>query len=203
MASECRQVVTMRMRDSLLTWLRCTAAQVPRMVETHRLVCAAMLKGTPGKALRRILQRYGVHLKTADVFWGWAAQESTEGWLQLSGGRPQRGKGKPLMEWRVQAMEARGWGSMLAGRDTAWFATFRMKMRQQMLQLSEEAVPQVTQAMVQQIWMASAKSQTKCANAGKQCRRVYDAALAQLHEQREIALVGSAGCWRGRSWWRP
>ena len=89
-------------------------------------------------------------------------------------------------------MEAGGWGGMLADGDTAWFATFRMKVRQQMLQLSGEAVPQVTQAMVQQVWMTSAKSQTKRANAGKQCRRVYDAALAQLHQQREIALVGSA-----------
>jgi hypothetical protein len=26
-----------------------------------------------GAALRRILQRYGVQLKTADVFWGWVA----------------------------------------------------------------------------------------------------------------------------------
>jgi hypothetical protein len=48
------------------------------------------------------------------------------------------------MEWRVQAAEAGGWGGMLADGDTAWFATFRMKVRQQMLQLSEEAVPQVT-----------------------------------------------------------
>ena len=94
--------------------IRYTAAQVPRMVETHTSVCAAMLKGTPGKTLRRILERYKVQLKTADVFWGWVAQESTEGWLQLSGSRPQRGKGKSLMEWRVQAAEAGGWGSMLA-----------------------------------------------------------------------------------------
>ena len=120
------------------------------------------------------------------------ARESTEGWLQLSGGRPQRGKGKPLMEWRVQAAEAGGWGGMLASGDTTWFATFRMKVRQQMLQLSEEAVPQVTQAMLQRVWMTSAKSQTKQANAGKQCRKIYDTALAQLHQQREIALVGTA-----------
>ena len=32
------------------------------------------------------------------------AQESTEGWLQLSRGRPQRGKGKPLMEWWAQTL---------------------------------------------------------------------------------------------------
>ena len=67
-----------------------------------------------------------------------------------------------------------------------------MKARQQMLQLSEEPVPQATQAMLQQLWMASAKSQTKQANAGKQCRRIYDTALTQLHQQREIALVGAA-----------
>ena len=139
----------MRMRGILLTRLRYTAAQVPQMVETHTSVCAAMLKSTPGQTLRRILRRYGVKLKTADVFWGLMAQESIEGWLQLSGGRPQRGKGKPLMEWRVQAAEAGGWGGMLASGDTTWFATFRMKVRQQMQQLSEKAVPQVTQAMMQ------------------------------------------------------
>ena len=192
LTTECKQVVTMRMRDSLLTRLRYTAAQVPRMVETHTSVCAAMFKGTPGKTLRRILERYRVQVKAADVFWGWVAQESIEGWLQLSGGRPQSGKGKPLMEWRVQAAEAGGWGGMLAGGDSAWFASFRMKVRQQMLQMSEEAVPQVTQTMVQQVWMTSAKSQTKQANAGKQCRKIYDTALAQLHQQREIALVGTA-----------
>ena len=53
--------------------------QVPRMVETHTSVCAALFKGTPGKTLRRILERYKVQLKAADVFWGWVAQESTEG----------------------------------------------------------------------------------------------------------------------------
>ena len=46
--------------------------------------------------------------------------------------------------------------------------------------------------MLQQVWMASAKSQTKQGNAGKQGSRIYDAALAQLHQQREIALVGTA-----------
>ena len=121
----------MRMRDSLLTRLRCTAAQVPRMVETHTSVCAALSKGTPGKTLRRILEGYKVQLEAADVFWGWVAQGSTEGCLQLPGGRPQRGKGKPLMGWRVQAAEAGGWGGMLASGDPTWFATFRMEVRQQ------------------------------------------------------------------------
>ena len=140
-------------------------------VEAHTSVCAAMLKSTLGTTLCRILQRYGVQLKTADVFWGWVARESTEGWLQLSGGRPQRGKDKPLTEWRVQAAEAGGWGDTLSSGDTAWFATFRMKVKQQMLQLSEEVVPQVAQAMMMQVWMTSGKSQTKRANAGKQCMR--------------------------------
>ena len=43
--------------------------------------------------------------------------------MQLSGGRLQRGKGKQLMEWRVQAAEEGGWGGILASGDTAWFAT--------------------------------------------------------------------------------
>ena len=39
--------------------------------------------------------------------------------------------------------------------------------------------------------MASAKSQIKQANAEKQCRSIYDTALAKLHQQRGIALVGT------------
>ena len=109
----------MWMRDSLLTRLRYTAAQVHQMAEAHTSVCAAMLKSTPGTTLRRILQRYRVQLKTAVVFWGWVARESTEGWLQLSGGRPQRDNGTPLMVWQVQAAEAGVWGDMLSSGDTA------------------------------------------------------------------------------------
>ena len=110
LTAACRQVVTMRMRDSLLTKLRLEAAQVPQMVETHTSVCA-MLMGTPGKTLRMILERYRVQLKTTDVLWGWVAQESTEEWLQLTGGRPQRDKGKPLM-----GVEGPGCGSRRVGR---------------------------------------------------------------------------------------
>ena len=191
LSTECRQVITMRMRDGLLTGLGYKSAQVPRMIEASAAVCATMLKTTPGRTLRRILERYDVHLPAADVFWGWVAQECTSGWLQLSGGRPQAGRGKPLKEWRVQAVEAGGWGGMLAKGDSAWFATFRMKVRQQMLELAEGAVPRVTQAMVQQVWVNSAKAQTRQVNAGKQCRQVYDTALVQLHQQREVVLVGS------------
>ena len=60
-----------------------------------------------------------------------------------------------------------------------------------MLELAEGAVPRVTQAMVQQVWVNSAKAQTRQVNAGKQCRQVYDTALVQLHQQREVVLVGS------------
>lgn len=52
--------------------------------------------------MSRISERYSVHLTTSSVFWGWVAQESTEGWFQLTGGRPQAGRGKPLMAWRVE-----------------------------------------------------------------------------------------------------
>ena len=166
LSTECRQVITMRMRDGLLAGLGYRSAQVPRMVEASAAVCTAMLKATPGRTLRRILERYGVQLLAADVFWGWVAQESTSGWLQLSGGRPQTGRGKPLEEWRVQAVEAGGWGGMLAKGDSAWFATFRMKVRQQMLELATGAVPTVTQAVVQQVWVNSAKTQTRQVNAG-------------------------------------
>ena len=74
----------MRMRDGLLAGLGYKSAQVPRMVEASAEVCTAMLKATPGRTLRRILERYGVQLLAADVFWGWVARESTSGWLQLS-----------------------------------------------------------------------------------------------------------------------
>ena len=46
--------------------------------------------------------------------------------------------------------------------------------------------------MVQQVWMASAKSQTKQTNAGKQCRKINSTALAQLNQHRVIVLVGAA-----------
>ena len=67
-----------------------------------------------------------LRLRAADVFWGWVAQESTGGWQQLAGGRPQLGKGKPLGEWRVQAVEEGGWGGVPS---KAWFATFRLRIR--------------------------------------------------------------------------
>ena len=63
--------------------------------------CDTVPKGTPGKTLRRILERYNVQLETAGVFWGLVAHKIIEEWLQLSRGRPQRGKGKPLVVWRV------------------------------------------------------------------------------------------------------
>ena len=153
LSTECRQVITMRMRDGLLAGLGYKSAQVPRVVEASAAVCTAMLKATPDslRALRRILELYDVQLLVAGVFWGWVAQGSTSGWLQLSGGRPQTGRGKPLEEWRAQAVEAGGWGGMLAKGDSAWFATFRIKVRQQMLEMATDAVPRVTQAMAQQV----------------------------------------------------
>ena len=57
--------------------------------------------------------------------------------------------------------------------------------------MAEEPVPQVTPQVAQRVWMHSAKSQTKQANAGKQCRGIYDTALAHLHQQREIVRVGA------------
>ena len=113
------------MRDCLLRKLKFRAAQVPRMVEAHISVCAAMLKGTPGRTLRRILARFKVLTPAADVFWGWVAQESIQGWLQLTGGRPQPGRGAPLVEWRVQAAEAGGWGGLLSAGDAPWFACYQ------------------------------------------------------------------------------
>ena len=192
LTTECKQAVMIRMRGCLLESLGYEAALVPRMVEADISVCAAILKGSPGRALRRILTRHDVLIPAADVFWGWVAQESTRGWLQLAGGRPQPGRGAPLMEWRVQAAEAGGWGGLLCTGDAPWFATFRMKVRQLLLQQTEEPVPQVTQELAQRVWMHSAKSQTKQAGTGKQNRSVYNVALAQLHQQREIVLVGSA-----------
>ena len=183
----CKQVVAMRMGGSLPTRLRYTAAQVPGVVGAHTPVCAAMPKGPPGKALRRILEGHRVQVGAAGVFWGWVAQGGIEGWLQLPGGGPQRGKGKPLVGWGAQATGAGGWGGMLAGGGSAWFASPRVGVGQQMLQLPRGAVPQVAQ-----VWVASAKPQAKQANAGGQCRKIYDTALAQLHQQGGVALVGAA-----------
>ena len=79
------------------------------------------------------------------MFWGWVAVESTQGWLQLTGGRLQRGVGANLQEWRVQAAEAGGWERMLRKGDLAWFATFRMKVLAVLAGLEDRPVYQVTQ----------------------------------------------------------
>ena len=55
------------------------------------------------------------------------------------------------MEWRVQASEAGGWGGLLCTGDAPWFATFRVKVRQLLLQQTEEPVLQVTQELAQRV----------------------------------------------------
>ena len=69
------------MRGYLLESLGYGAALVPRVVEARVSVCMALLKGSLGRKLRRILAQHEVLITAADVFWGWVAQESTRGWL--------------------------------------------------------------------------------------------------------------------------
>jgi hypothetical protein len=108
LTEECKQVVVIRLRGYLLQALGYKAAAVPRMVELDTTVLSALLSGSPGAWLRRYVRSHDIAQKAEAVFWGWVAVESTRGWLQLTGGRPQRGVGGNLQEWRVQAAEAGG-----------------------------------------------------------------------------------------------
>ena len=49
----------------------------------------------------RYMRDHHITQKAESVFWGWVAAESTQGWRQSTEGRPQRGVGEVLLEWRV------------------------------------------------------------------------------------------------------
>ena len=85
----------------------------------------------------------------------------------------------------------------MASGDTTWFATFRMKV------LGEAADAAAVRggstagdaddaaAGVDDQRQVADQAGLKQANAWEQCRKIYDTALAQLHQQRGIALVGT------------
>ena len=191
LTEECKQVVVIRLRGYLLQALGYKAAAVPRMVELDTTVLSALLSGSPGAWMRRYVKSHGITQKAEAVFWGWVAVESTQGWLQLIGGRPQRGAGDSLQEWRVQAAETGGWERMLRKGDSTWFATFRMKVLAALAGLEDGPVCQVTQEQAQRVWSNTAKAATRSLAGGKQHREVYSLALIQLEQQREVTLTGA------------
>jgi hypothetical protein len=190
LTAQCKQVLTIRLRGYLLQGLGYRAAAVPRMVELETAVLSTLLAGSPGSWLRRYVRDQGIAQKAEAVFWGWVATESTQGWLQLTGGRPQRGVGADLREWRVQAAETGGWERMMRKGDSAWFATFRMRVLAALMEGEEGPVYQVTQQRAQQVWANAAKAATRGLAGGKQNREVYNLALIQLEQQREVTLTG-------------
>ena len=125
------------------------------------------------------------------MFWGWVAVESTQGWLQLTGGRPQRGVGGNLQDWWVQAAEAGGWERMLRKGDSAWFATFRMKVLAALAALEDGLVYQVTQEQAQRVWANPTNAATRSLEGGEQHKDVYSLVLTQLEQQREMTLTGT------------
>ena len=105
--------------------------------------------GAAGRGTRQLAAQVfegpAYHLKGGGSVWGWVAAEGTQGWLQLAGGRPQRGIGADLREWRVQAAEAGGWERMPREGDSAWFATFRMRVLAALTEGEQGPVYQATQ----------------------------------------------------------
>ena len=91
----------------------------PLILQTATETMSILVEGSPGKWLRRHLKKRRVLTAAKEVLWGWPAQQSIIGWLQLIGGRPQAGSGPPLGEWRVQSVEVGGWGAKLRQGNTA------------------------------------------------------------------------------------
>jgi hypothetical protein len=138
------------------------------MVELDTTVLSALVSGSPGAWLRRYVRDHHITQKVEAVFWGWVAVESTQGWLQLTGGRPHRGVGGNLQERRVQAAEAGGWERMLRKGDSAWFAPFRLKVLAALTGLEDGPVYQVTQERARRVWTNTAKAATRSLGGGKQ-----------------------------------
>ena len=79
---------------------------------------------------------------------------------------------------------------MMRKGDSAWFATFRMRVLAALMEGEEGPVYQVTQQRAQQVWTNTAKAATRGLAGGKQNREVYNLALIQLEQQREVTLTG-------------
>ena len=66
--------------------------------------------------------------------------------------------------------------------DSAWFATFTMKVLAALAGLEDGPVCQVTQERAQRVWINTAKATTRSLTGGKQHRDVYSLALIQLEQ---------------------
>ena len=80
---------------------------------------------------------------------------------------------------------------MMRKGDSAWFATFRMRVLAALTKDEQGPVYQVTQQRAQQVWINTAKAATRSLEGGKQNREVYNLALIQLAQQGEVTLTGS------------
>ena len=125
-----KEYISTRLEAYLLVAMGCGRQVRPLILRATTETVLVLAVGPTGKWLRRYLKKQEVLTAAKEVLWGWAAQQSIAGWLQLTGGRPQTGSGLPLEEWRVQAVEMGGWRAMLRQGDTAWMAGFRMRVLQ-------------------------------------------------------------------------
>ena len=195
LAGHHRQAISIRMRGYLLQMIGYEADEVPRMVEVQTTVLGAMLDKLAGVWLRRYVKRQGIKVAAGDVYWGWAATEAMDGWLQLEGGRPRKGAGSPVVEWKVQAAEQGGWAAMRRQPDTPWMITFRLNVLQALrCEVARAAdggavAGEVEASMVTKVWVNSAKAATRAAAQGLQSRELFDLALVQLDQQGQIRLA--------------
>ena len=113
--TEQRARITGELETYLLEAVGCGQQSRPPILQATTEVVSATSVGLAGKWLRRYLKEQKVLTAAGEVLWGWAAQQSIAGWLQLTGGRPQTGSGPPLEGWRVQAVEMGGWGVEVQG----------------------------------------------------------------------------------------
>ena len=191
LTQEQKECISLRLEAYLLVTVGCGQRVRPLMLQVSTEIVLVLIAGPAGKWLRRYLKAQGVLTAAKEVLWGWAAQQSITGWLQLAGGRPQTGSGLPLEEWRVQAVEMGGWRAMLRQGDTAWMASFRMRVLQA-LQQYHEVTPAglctVTADTVEEVWYHSAKAWSRMVPGGKQSRDLYDLALVQLQQHQRLAL---------------
>ena len=134
LTAEQRTRITAKLEAYLLEAVGCGQQARPPVLQATTEIVSAMSASLAGKWLRRYLKEQKVLTAAKEVLWGWAAQQSIAGWLQLTGGRPQTGSGLPLEEWRVQAVEMGGWRAMLRQGDTTWMAGFRMRVLQALQQ---------------------------------------------------------------------
>ena len=87
--------IAAKLENYLLGVVGCGQQVRPLILQATTEIVSTLAAGPAGKWLRRYLKKQRVLTATKEVLWGWAAQQSIAGWLQLADGRPQTGSGPP------------------------------------------------------------------------------------------------------------